>query len=66
MNADSAPYITALCEFIRMISPKFGLNPDRISPPSSSVIIHPPTNFVLDLLPLDAIIISRSAVGGSL
>ena len=38
------------------MSPKFGLNPDRISPPSSSAIIHPPPDFVLDLLSSDAII----------
>ena len=75
MNADSAPYITALCEFIWIISLKFGLNPNIISPPSLSVIIHPPTNFVLNLLPFNAIIralfystklMRRSVVGGSI
>ena len=36
---------------IWVISPKSGLNPDRISLPSTSAIIHPSPDFSLDLLP---------------
>ena len=62
-------------DFIWVISTKSGLNPDRISPPSSSAIIHRPPAFVLDLLPSDAItrilfcrmkLMSGSAVASSL
>ena len=54
-NTDNVPYISARCEFIWEISLESGFNLNIIYPTSSSVIIHP-LDFVLDLLPSDAII----------
>ena len=39
-----------------MMSPKSGLKPMIIARPSEFAIIHPPPDFLLDLLPSDAMI----------